>query len=93
MSHGPHELPRRVLGDDCHECRSRANDLYGLSQLDDTNIAKLADLAAEVRADPYGEATPQKSFGASRADMRAVHNLRLAARIVFASGISKEVAR
>ncbi len=91
MSHGPHELPRRVLGDDCHECRSRANDLYGLSQLDDKNIAKLADLAAEKQA--MTNLVRPQDIGASYADMRAINTLRLAARIVFRSGITEEVAR
>ncbi len=93
MSHGAHQSPRRIFGDDCEECVERAKTVQGLAALDDFNIVKLGDLAAEVRADPYGADTPQKSFGASRADMRAVHNLRQAARVVFASGISEEVAR
>ena len=37
MSHSPHLLPRRVLGDDCDECVSRSLSLNGLSQLDDDN--------------------------------------------------------
>ena len=93
MTHAVHQSPRRIFGDDCEECVERAMTVQGLSGLDPDNIRKLADLAVEVRADPYGEDTPQKSFGASRADMRAVHNLRQAARVVFASGISEEVAR
>ena len=91
MTHGPHTTPRRVLGDDCHECRSRANDLYGLSQLDDTNIAKIADLAAEKKA--MTNLVRPQDIGASYADMIAVNTLRLAARIVFTSGITEEVAR
>ena len=93
MSHGHHDLPRRIFGDDCEECVERAKTLPGLGYLDDSNIRKLADLAAEVRANPYGEDTPQLSFGASYADMKAVDNLRLAARIVFRSGITEEVCR
>jgi hypothetical protein len=92
MSHGYHKKPRRVLGDDCKECVSRAQTIRGLVVLDPENLAKLAALAAEVKADPYGEDTPQASFGASYADMKAVDNLRSAARIVFASGITKEIA-
>lgn len=94
MSHSPHLLPRRILGDDCEECVSRAMDLNGLSQLDDTNIEKLADLAAEkmVINGGLGLVRPQE-IGASYADMKAVETLRLAARIVYRSGITEEVAR
>ena len=93
MTHAVHQSPRRIFGDDCEECVERAKTLPGLGYLDDSNIRKLGDLAVEVRANLYGEDTPQESFGASRADMKAVDNLRQAARIVFASGISEEVAR
>ena len=91
MSHGHHDLPRRILGDDCAECVERSLDLNGLSNLDDTNIKKLGDLAAEIKATP-GLMRPQE-IGASYADRKAVETLRLAARIVFASGITEEVAR
>ena len=93
MTHAVHEKPRRIFGDDCEECVERAKTLPGLGYLDEFNIKRLAVLAAEVEADPYGEDTPQLSFGASYADMKAVDNLRLAARIVFRSGINPEVAR
>ena len=91
MTHGPHTTPRRVLGDDCQECRSRANDLYGLSQLDDRNIAKLANLAVDMAA--MTNLVRPQDIGASYADMIAVNTLRLAARIVFTSGITEKVAR
>jgi hypothetical protein len=93
MSHEYHEKPRRILGDDCEECVGRAQTIERLRFLDDGRLHKLADLAAEVRADPYGEDTPQASFGASHADMKAVGNLRLAARIVYKSGITEEIAQ
>ncbi len=93
MSHAYHHEPRRIFGDDCEECVKRASTIRGLASLDPENIRKLADLAAEVKADPYGEDTPQASFDASYTDMKAVDNLRLAARIVFKSGITEEVAR
>ena len=92
MSHGPHELPRRILGDDCDECVERSQRIEGLAALDDHNLRKLSELAAEVVADPYGEDTPQTSFGASRADMKAVDNLRLAARLTYRSGITEHTA-
>ena len=91
MSHSPHLLPRRILGDDCEECVSRAGTLNGLSQLDDTNLAKLADLAVEKHT-ASSLLRPQE-LGASYADMKAVETLRLAARIVDRSGIDMEVAR
>ncbi len=91
MSHSPHLLPRRVLGDDCEECVNRALDLNGLSQLDTGNLQKLAELATELHANP-GVLRPQE-LGASYADRKAVETLRLAARIVERSGITEEVAR
>ncbi len=91
MSHSPHLLPRRVLGDDCDECVGRSFDLNGLSQLDDGNLRKLAGLAADKQR--IGFVTNPNQLGASYADMKAVETLRLAARIVDISGISMEVAR
>lgn len=88
MTHTPHELPRRILGDDCEECRSRSGTLDGLSHLDDGNIRKLGDLAAEIKTDGV-----TAESGISTADWNAVETLRLAARIVFRSGITEEVAR
>jgi len=92
MSHGHHDLPRRIFGDDCEECVGRASTIVGLAALDSINIKKLGDLALEFHANPGTEDQPQE-LGASFADVRAVGNLRLAARIVFASGIDEEVAR
>ena len=88
MSHGHHDLPRRIFGDDCEECVERASSIPRLAELDSTNIVKLGDLAAELH-----EARPALSARVSYSDERAVENLRLAARIVFASGITEEVAR
>ena len=92
MTHGYHDLPRRIFGDDCEECVSRASTIEGLAALDSSNIKKLGDLALEVHANPGSEDEPQE-LGDSYADLKAVENLRLAARIVFASGIDSEVAR
>lgn len=89
MSHGHHDLPRRIFGDDCEECVSRALTIPGLAELDSSNIVKLGDLAAELSE----ERIDRREAGVSFADEKAVENLRLAARIVFASGISEEVAR
>ena len=90
MSHGYHRKPRRIFGDDCEECVERASTIAGLAGLDSINIVKLGDLAAELkeiwRIDP-------REVGVSYADEKAVENLRLAARIVFASGITEKVAR
>jgi hypothetical protein len=88
MSHAVHELPRRIFGDDCKECVGRASTIEGLAALDGSNIKKLGDLAAELQTRIW-ERDPPVSF----ADEQAVENLRLAARIVFASGITEEVAR
>ncbi len=90
MSHGPHELPRRVLGDDCQECVSRSLDLNGLSQLDDNNLKELAVLADELKLSDL-EMGPS-AFDASWADFKAVDTLRLAARIVYRSGITEHTA-
>lgn len=87
MSHAYHELPRRIFGDDCEECVGRSSTIEGLSALDSSNIKKLGDLAAEIhRADGT---VPNLS----NADVRAVENLRFAARIVLRSGITEGVAR
>ena len=90
MSHAYHELPRIVLGDDCDECVERSRTLEGLASLDEINLRRLALFSAELKAssDPY-----DKPAHASHGDMRAVDNLRLAARIVFKSGITEETAR
>lgn len=88
MSHAIHKLPRRILGDDCEECVERSKDIARLSSLDSSNIVKLGDLAKEMTLH-RGDWPPEVSY----ADARAVENLRLAARIVFASGITEEVAR
>ena len=89
MSHGYHRKPRRIFGDDCEECVERASTIAGLAGLDSTNIVKLGHLAAELSI----ERIDRREAGVSYADEKAVENLRLAARIVFASGITEEVAR
>lgn len=89
MSHAAHQLPRRIFGDDCEECVGRASTIPRLSELDGHNIKKLGDLAAEL----HEEKIDRREAGVSYADEQAVENLRLAARIVFASGITEEVAR
>lgn len=91
MSHGPHEGTRRVLGDDCEECLGRATTLNGLAQLDEGNLQKLAELAADKKR--LGFIVRPSQLGASYADMRAIETLRLMARIVDKSGIEMEVAR
>lgn len=87
MSHEYHKLPRVVLGDDCEECRYRAGSIERLSSLDSTNIAKLGALGNS------GYENGVLPDEASEADKAALANLRLAARIVFASGITEEAAR
>lgn len=86
MTHAYHQLPRVVLGDDCEECRRRASDIEGLASLDAGNLRLLGELANDLAV---GRPRPD----ASTADMRAVENLRLAARIVYESGITEEAAR
>ncbi len=93
MTHGHHDLPRRIFGDDCEECVERSSSIAGLAELDSTNIVKLGDLAAEMHRArrstiPLGRVVSKLSY----ADQKAVENLRLAGRLVFASGITKEVA-
>ena len=86
MSHGHHDLPRRVLGDDCEECVQRSMTIEGLASLDDSNLRKLAEFAVELKD------TSHDITDASWADMKAVGNLRLAARIVYRSGITEHTA-
>ncbi len=87
MSHGHHDLPRRVLGDDCQECVQRSMTIEGLAALDDGNLRKLAELAAELQDGIVG-----KPGDISWADMKAVGNLRLAARLTYRSGITEHTA-
>jgi hypothetical protein len=89
MSHAVHELPRRIFGDDCEECVERASTIRGLTALDGHNIVKLGDLAREI----YRSGGKVVPAGVSFADEQAVENLRLAGRVVFASGITEETAR
>ncbi len=88
MTHGHHDLPRRIFGDDCKECVDRASTVEGLAELDSTNIVKLGHLAAELS----DERIDRREAGVSYTDEKAVENLRLAGRIVFASGITEKVA-
>ena len=91
MSHDVHQGIRRVLGDDCGECVARANSgLRGLANLDDNNLRRLAELAEDEKGHPNWQQPME--LGASYADMRAVDTLRLAARLVFRSRITEEVA-
>ena len=85
--HDRHVTPYRVLADDCTECRGRAQSIEGLAQLDNRNLMMLASLAQQEKM--AGARPPDTSA----MDMWAVSNLRLAARIVYMSGISEEVAR
>ncbi len=95
MTHGHHDLPRRIFGDDCEECVERSSSIAGLAELDSTNIAKLGDLAAELSAMKRSGKWDDVHYMAaevSYADEKAVENLRLAGRIVFRSGITERVA-
>ena len=83
--HDRHVTPYRVLADDCAECRGRAQSIEGLAQLDNRNLMMLASLAQQEKMD--------RPPDTSAMDMWAVSNLRLAARIVYTSGISEETAR
>lgn len=97
MSHTIHEGPHRVFADNCEECIERTNlGLNGLTQLDHENLLRLAILARDKREyfrEEGHNPTNPRELGASYADMRAVETLRLAARIVFASGINLDDAR
>ena len=92
MVHAVHVQPRRILGDDCEECVERAKSVQGLATLDHTRIRLLASLAAEVKAGGFSGDPDDRPPECSSADMKAVDNLRMAARVVFASGITEEVA-
>ena len=93
MSHAYHELPKVVLGDDCEECVERSQTIEGLASLDEVNLRRLVSLVAEMPRGRFGGVVMEQPSHASKADMRAVENLRLAARIVFASGITEVAAR
>ena len=93
MTHDRHLLPRRIFGDDCEECVERASSIHRMvAGLDNSNKRKLGDLALEVHSNPGSEDNPHE-LGASYADMKAVENLRMAGRLVFASGVLAEVCR
>lgn len=92
MTHAVHVQPRRIFGDDCEECDQRAASVRGLVALDPNNIRRLADLAAEMKVGGFSGDPDDSPPDSSRADMKAVDNLRMAARVVFASGITEEVA-
>ena len=86
MSHAYHgDLIGTVLYDDCEECESRTG-LPGMVHIDNTNLKTLATMAKL-------EASSEVAAQYSVADWVAIGNLRLMARIVFASGITEEVAR
>lgn len=81
MSHSLHDGAGLVLFDGCEECRIRSGSIVRLSELDDTNLKRLASLARHRPPE----------MGAN--DRRAVEALRLGGRIVFASGITEEECR
>lgn len=85
MSHAYHgDLIGTVLYDGCEECETRTG-LPGMVHIDNTNLQTLANMA-ELSS---SEIVAQNSI----ADWVAIGNLRLMARIVFASGITEEVVR
>lgn len=87
MSHAYHgNLHGSVLKDGCDECEARVK-LPGMSSLDDDNLQRLAVLAVRDSIIPLDRSE------VSHADIAAIENLRLMARIVFASGITEEVSR
>ncbi len=91
MSHAVHLQARRILGDDCEECVERASSIPRMiSGLDDHNKVKLGDLAHELYVLEID--FHNKPADISWADLRAVETLRMAARLVFATGITQEVA-
>ncbi len=90
MSHSVHQLPRRIFGDDCEKCVERASSIPRMiSGLDAQNKLKLGALATEVYRDHID--FHNKPDDISWADLRAVDTLRMAARLVFATGISDKV--
>ncbi len=80
MSHSPHEGPGLVLNDECEECQGRTT-LPGMANLDNTNLRRLVTL--------HRHKPPEMGW----ADQKAVENLRLMGRLVFASGMTKEEAQ
>lgn len=93
MMHAIHERPRVVFGDECNECVSRSYSIEGLAQLDEENLAKLGALAAQAAQLRRRWGGSMRPLGASYSDMRAIETLRLAARVVYGSGITEEDAR
>lgn len=93
MTHAIHQTPRRIFGDDCDECVERASSIPRmLSGLDSSNKRTLGALAAELHTRAKN-GDLSKPDNVSWADLKAVENLRFAARLVFASGITEEVAQ
>ena len=91
MTHQVHHLPRRIFGDDCEECVERASSIQGLvAGLDAHNKVKLGDLAHELYVLEIGD--HNKPADISWADLKAVDQLRMAARLTFATMITMEVA-
>ncbi len=84
QAHAAHEGVAVVLYDGCTRCAYQSTDL---THLDDGSLYKLATLAGGIQ----GHHLPSYDYSAN--DAIAVQKLRQMARIVFASGITEEVAR
>ncbi len=83
MSHAYHgDLKGTVLYDGCDECENRVR-LPAMASLDNNSLQTLVDIN-DVTALPSA---------LSHAESVAYDNLRLYARIVFASGITEELAQ
>ena len=82
MSHAYHgDLKGTVLYDGCDECENRVR-LPAMASLDNNSLQTLVEVNTQ---DMVGYL--------SHAESVAYDNLRLYARIVFASGITKELAQ
>ncbi len=84
QAHGVHDGVAVALYDGCSRCAYLSTDLTGL---DGPNLRKLASLAEGMVGQHIA------SYDYSSNDAIAVQKLRLMARVVFESDITKEVAR
>ena len=83
-AHSLHEGTAVALFDGCERCDYIAKNL---AHLDDFSLELLASGATGL----YTKEISRSEFSGN--DLQAINTLRLMARIVFASGISEEVAR
>lgn len=84
-AHAPHGVTEAVLYDDCARCEYQALNLW---ELDTTSLRNLANLARYLKD---GDSIRRSDL--TNNEVRAIEQLRLMARVVFASEITRRVAK